>query len=139
MTDFLLRRLHLRCGDCDQMQNHNQTGVWKEPDGLHSGLFSRFFFLVWFDMDHFLKVFTEFVTILLLFYVLVSWPRGMWDHSSLTRDGIHTPGTGRQSPSLWTAREVPPQFKSQRHLLLALRPKEVTFTSFLHLLNAGNK
>ena len=42
------------------------------------------------------KVFTEFVKILLLFYVLVSWPRGMWDHSSLTRDGIHTPGTGRQ-------------------------------------------
>ena len=26
------------------------------------------------------------MTILLLFYVLVFWPRGMWDLSSLTRD-----------------------------------------------------
>ena len=25
------------------------------------------------------KVFIEFVTILLLFYVLVFWPQGMWD------------------------------------------------------------
>ena len=32
------------------------------------------------------KVFTEFVTTLLLFYVLVFWPWGMWDLSSLTRD-----------------------------------------------------
>ena len=32
------------------------------------------------------KVFTEFVTILLLFYVLVFWPQGMWDLSSPTRD-----------------------------------------------------
>ena len=33
-----------------------------------------------------LKVFTEFVTILLLLYVLVFWSVGMWDLSSLTRD-----------------------------------------------------
>ena len=33
-----------------------------------------------------LKVFIEFVTVLLLFYVLVFWLRGMWDLSSLTRD-----------------------------------------------------
>ena len=32
------------------------------------------------------KVFIEFVTILLLFYVLVFWPRGTWDLSSPTRD-----------------------------------------------------
>ena len=31
-------------------------------------------------------VFTEFVTILLLFSVLVFWPGGIWDLSSLTRD-----------------------------------------------------
>ena len=54
-----------------------------------------------------LKVFSEFVTILLLFYVLVFWPRGMWDPSSLTRDGTYTPCPGRRSPNLWTAREVP--------------------------------
>ena len=28
------------------------------------------------------KVFIEFVTILLLFYVLVFWPQGMWNLSS---------------------------------------------------------
>ena len=32
------------------------------------------------------KVFTEFVAVLLLFYVLVFWLRGMWDPSSLPRD-----------------------------------------------------
>ena len=43
------------------------------------------------------KVFIEFVTILLLFYVLVLWPRGMWDLSSLTRDRTRTPCVGRWS------------------------------------------
>ena len=37
--------------------------------------------------------------ILLLFYVLVFWPLGMWDLSSLTRDQIGTPRDGRQSLS----------------------------------------
>ena len=47
-------------------------------------LFQIFFLvLMWTNV---LKVFIEFVTILLLFYVLVFWPRGMWDLSSLTRD-----------------------------------------------------
>ena len=32
------------------------------------------------------KVFIEFATILLLFYILVFWPWGMWDLGSLTRD-----------------------------------------------------
>ena len=43
------------------------------------------------------KVFIEFVTVLLLFYVLVFWLRGMWNLSSLTRDRTHTPCIGRQS------------------------------------------
>ena len=34
----------------------------------------------------FLKVFIDFVTILLLFYALVFWLRDMWDPSSMTRD-----------------------------------------------------
>ena len=48
-------------------------------------LFFFFFFKI-FDVDH-LKVFIEFVTMLLLFYVLVLWSRGAgaWDLSSLTR------------------------------------------------------
>ena len=37
------------------------------------------------------KVLIEFVAILLLFYVLIFWPQGMWDLSSPTRDGTHTP------------------------------------------------
>ena len=40
---------------------------------------SKIFFLMW----TVLKVFIEFVAILLLFYVLFFWPRGMWDLSSL--------------------------------------------------------
>ena len=45
-------------------------------------------------MDHF-KVFIKFATILLLFYVLFFWPQGMWDISSLARDGAHTLCFGR--------------------------------------------
>ena len=54
-----------------------------------------------------LKVSIEFVTLLLLFYVLVFWPRGMWDLSSLTRDRTCTPCIGRWSLNHWTTREVP--------------------------------
>ena len=43
------------------------------------------------------KVFMEFVTILLLFYVLVVWLQGMWDLGSLTRDQTCTPCIGRRS------------------------------------------
>ena len=57
-------------------------------------------------MGHFLKSLLEFVTILLLFFVLISWPQGMWDLSSWTRDRTRAPCTGRQSPSHWTTREV---------------------------------
>ena len=41
-------------------------------------------------MSTIFKIFIEFITMLLLFYVLVFWPRGMWDLSSVTRDGTHT-------------------------------------------------
>ena len=61
---------------------------------------------IFFDVDHF-KVFIEFVTILLLFYVLGFWAHGMWDLSSPTRDRTRTPGIGRWSLNYWTAREVP--------------------------------
>ena len=52
------------------------------------------------------KVFIEFVTILLLSYVLVFWPQSMWGLSSLTRDRtcIHP---ALESLNHWTAREVP--------------------------------
>ena len=50
------------------------------------------------------KVFIEFVAILLLFYVLVFWPWGMWDLSSLIRNWTRTPSIGRRSLTHWTAR-----------------------------------
>ena len=53
------------------------------------------------------KIFIEFVTVLLLFYVLVFWPQGMWDLSSPIRDRTRTPCIERQSFNHWTAREVP--------------------------------
>ena len=37
------------------------------------------------------KVFIEFVTLLLLFYVWVLWPGDMWDLSYPTRNRSHTP------------------------------------------------
>ena len=52
------------------------------------------------------KVFIEFVTILLLFYVLVFWPPGMWDFTSPTRNQTHTLCIGRQSLKHWATREV---------------------------------
>ena len=58
-----------------------------------------------FDGDHF-KVY-EFVTILLLFYVMVFWPGGMWNLSSPARDRTHTPCMGSRGLNHWTAREVP--------------------------------
>ena len=51
-------------------------------------------------MDHYLKVFIEFATRLLLFYVLVFWQQGMWDFSSPTTDLTDIPYTGRQSQLL---------------------------------------
>ena len=60
-------------------------------------------FLVW----TIFKVLTEFVTILLLFYVLAFWPWGMWDLSSPTRDQTYNACIGRWSLDHWTAREIP--------------------------------
>ena len=65
--------------------------------------FLNIFFLMWTTF----KVFIEFVTILLLFYVLVFCPRGMWDLSSPARDRTCTPCIGRECLNHWTAREGP--------------------------------
>ena len=50
----------------------------------------KFFIL---DMGHFKSLY-EFVTILLLFSVLVFWTQGMWDLHSLTRDQTQAPCLG---------------------------------------------
>ena len=54
-----------------------------------------------------LKVFTELVTTLLLFYVWDFWLWSMWD-SSLTRDQIHTPCIGSWSLNHWIDRQGSP-------------------------------
>ena len=69
------------------------------------------------------KVFIDSVTILLLFYVLVFWPPGMWDLSSPTRDRTRTPCTGRGSLNHWAAREVP-----TRHILFFLNENSFLLT-----------
>ena len=51
------------------------------------------FFKIFFMWTIF-KVFIEFVTILLLFHVLVFWPLGMWALSSPNRDGTSPPALG---------------------------------------------
>ena len=52
------------------------------------------------------KVFMEFVTILLLFYVLVFWLRGMWHLSSQTRAQTRVPCIGRQTLNHCATREA---------------------------------
>ena len=50
--------------------------------------------------------FSEFVTILFLFYVLVFWLGDMWDLSFSTRDQACTRWFGRQSLNPWAAKGV---------------------------------
>ena len=61
-----------------------------------------FSFLIWTVF----KVFTEFVTTLFLFSVLVFWPQGMWNLSFQTRTELTHPAL-EGSLNHWTSREVP--------------------------------
>ena len=54
------------------------------------------------------KVFIEFVTVLLLFCVLVFWPRGMWDLCPLTKGQKPLPPA--LEGKVLTAKEVPGSF-----------------------------
>ena len=70
------------------------------PSSEYSGLifFLHFAFFEDLFMWTIFKVFFKFVTILLLFYVLVFWPQGTWDISSQT--GIETASLQWKSPPL---------------------------------------
>ena len=77
---------------------HNtHTHTHTHTHGLLYTLCLKDFFLMWTSF----KVFIEFVTILFLVfffffkYVLVSWPQGVWDLHSLTRDRTRTLCIGR--------------------------------------------
>ena len=94
-----------------------------------------FFFFLDFLMWIMFKVFTEFFTILLLFYVLVFWPRGIGDRCSPTRDWcspirdrICTPCIERWSLNHWTAREVP---KILNHIFQVFLPSAITCVQIL--------
>ena len=96
-----------------EMATHSSVLAWRIPGmGKTGGLPSMGSHRVshdWSDLaaaEHILKVFIKFVTILLQFYVLFFWPRGMYDLSSLTRDWTHTPCIGRWRLNHWSAREV---------------------------------
>ena len=52
-------------------------------------------------------VFIEFVTVLLLFYVLNFWLWGMWDFSSPTRAQTQNASIGRWSLNHWATSKVP--------------------------------
>ena len=77
------------------MATHSRILAWRipwieEPHG-YSPSGCRVGHALVTEEGDFLKVFTEFVTILLLLCDLAFWPQGIWDPSSLTRDGTHTP------------------------------------------------
>ena len=74
-----------------------------------------FYLFYFFKYEPYLKSFIEFVTILLLFHVLVFWPQGMRDLSPLTKDQTHTPCIRRWSLNHWTIREVPGPYSMARH------------------------
>ena len=78
------------------------------------------------------KVSTEFIAVLLLFYVLVFWPQNMWDLSSSTRDQIHTLCTGRQSQPC-TTREAP-LIPSLIYISLMTNSVKYLFLSSKHIL-----
>ena len=63
--------------------------------GFFFVVYLKFFFFFNFTLDvGRFKSLYEFVTILLLFSVLVFWPQGVWDLCSLTRDQTRAPCLG---------------------------------------------
>ena len=73
------------------------------PVNIQSQFGHHFTFLMW----TIFKLIVEFVTMLLLFCVLVFVATSHVDLSSPVRNQTHTPCLGRRSPNHWTAREVP--------------------------------
>ena len=83
--------------------NYYNTSSWKFYKRLQDPRINYFLIFMW----TIFKVFIWFVTILLLFYFLAFWPRGMRNLNSLTKDWTHTPCIGRWSLNYKTAREIP--------------------------------
>ena len=77
------------------------------------------------------NMFIEYVTLLLLFYVLVFCLQGTWDLSSPIWDQTLTPCIGRWSLHHWTTREVP-----QISFLITFSPLSISVT-YWNLNTAG--
>ena len=75
----------------------SEPQFWYRKHNYMQSLHRIFLFLDFFLMWTIFKVFIQSVTILFLFYVLVSWLWGMWDLRSPIRDQTHTLCTGRWS------------------------------------------
>ena len=75
-------------------------------NGSYFLFFISFYFLSFFLMWPILKVFIEFGTIFLGFYIFGFWLWVMWDLSSPPRNWVHTTCIRRWSFNHWTAREV---------------------------------
>ena len=86
-------------------------------------IFSTLFF-----KKHF-YVFTEFVTILLLFYVLVFWLRDMWDLSFPAKYWILTSCTERRSLNHWTGRKSLSVSSEDRNHAYFWTPEKRAFSS----------
>ena len=77
------------------------------------------------------KIFTECITVLLLSYVWVFWPRDMWDLTSLTGDQTHTPCIEWQMGiKHWAAREVSTVLYNIYHFDISKRQQN-SFSYFL--------
>ena len=83
-----------------QMMCHS---LWISDGHFNPSIFQKIIFFFWWTI---FKVFLEFVTILLLFYVLVSWLSAVWDLRHLTGDWTCRPSIGRWSLNHWTTRNV---------------------------------
>ena len=95
-----------------EMATHSSTLTWRipwteEPGGLQSMSLQRVGH-IWSDRaQHIFRVFIEFVTILLLFYVVVFLALRLAGSQLPSRDWTSTPCPGRWSLSHWIARKVP--------------------------------
>ena len=67
---------------------------WVNPRAFSRLSFPIFIFLIFFLMWTIFKVFIEFITMLLLSYLLMFWPEDMWGLNSQIRDQTRTPCTG---------------------------------------------
>ena len=91
-------RVVLDQGGCSQGAGGGAPLIWK------LGTDGRFIFCFF---GLFLKICIELDTVLLLFYVLVFWPWGMWHLSSPTRVWTLIPCIRRRSLNHWATREIP--------------------------------